>query len=136
MREEKKKANNMIRFAITAGAVLAGLSVILGAFGAHTIADTVSAERLETWHTAAKYLMSHGQALILVGILAQVFKKPLKWTVILLFSGTCVFSSSLFLLVITDTPWLGAIVPIGFFLIISGWLSLAAVSMNQFFSKK
>jgi len=123
----------MIRFAIIAGAVLAGLSVALGAFGAHAIVDTVSAERLETWHTAAKYLMSHGQALILVGILAHVFKIPLKWTIILLFSGTCVFSSSLFLLVITDTPWLGAIAPIGGFLMISGWLSLAAVSMNQFY---
>ena len=86
----------MIRFAITAGALLAGLSVALGAFGAHALADTVSAQRLDTWQTAAKYLMYHGQALILVGILAQVFKQPLKWTAILLFSGACIFSSSLF----------------------------------------
>jgi uncharacterized membrane protein YgdD (TMEM256/DUF423 family) len=126
----------MIRFAITAGAVLAGLSVALGAFGAHAIADMVSAQRLDTWHTAAKYLMSHAQALILVGILAQVFKQPLKWTAILLFSGACIFSSSLFLLVITDTPWLGAIAPIGGFLMISGWVSLFIVSVNRLFSDK
>jgi len=123
----------MIRFAITAGALLAGLSVALGAFGAHALADTVSAQRLDTWQTAAKYLMYHGQALILVGILAQVFKQPLKWTAILLFSGACIFSSSLFLLVITDTPWLGAIAPIGGFLMISGWVSLFIVSVNQLF---
>lgn len=126
----------MIRFAITAGAILAGLSVVLGAFGAHAIAESVSAARLETWHTSAKYLMNHGQALILVGVLAQVFKQPLKWTAVLLFSGACVFSSSLFLLVITDTPWLGAIAPIGGFLMIAGWLSLVIVSINQLFSNK
>lgn len=126
----------MIRFAITAGALLAGLSVALGAFGAHALEDTVSAQRLDTWQTAAKYLMSHGQALILVGILAQVFKLPLKWTAILLFSGACIFSSSLFLLVITDTRWLGAIAPIGGFLMISGWVSLVIISVNQLFSNK
>lgn len=126
----------MIKFAITAGAVLAGLSVALGAFGAHAIADTVSAQRMETWETAAKYLMSHGQALILVGILAQVFTLPLKWTAILLFSGASVFSSSLFLLVITDTPWLGAIAPIGGLLMISGWVALVTVTVNHFFCSK
>tara|TARA_B100001063_G_C16362118_1_gene356516 strand:+ start:53 stop:433 length:381 start_codon:yes stop_codon:yes gene_type:complete len=126
----------MIKFSIIAGAILAGLSVTLGAFGAHALVDTVSTERLETWNTAAKYLMSHSQALILVGILAQVFKKSFKWTAILLFSGTCVFSSSLFLLVITNTSWLGAIAPIGGFLMISGWLSLAATCMNQLFPRK
>lgn len=125
----------MIRFAITAGAIFAGLSVALGAFGAHAIADLVSTERLGTWDTAAKYLMSHGQALMLMGILAQVFKQSLMWPIILLFSGTCVFCSSLFLLVITDTAWLGAITPIGGLLIISGWVSLVSVSVNRFFSK-
>ena len=126
----------MIRFAITAGAILGALSVALGAFGAHAIADTVSVQRLETWNTAGKYLMTHGQALILVGILAQVFKQSLKWTAILLFSGACIFSSSLFLLVITDIPWLGAIAPIGGFLMISGWVSLVAASVNQLVSIK
>lgn len=122
-------------FALTSGAIMAGLSVALGAFGAHAIGDIVSPERLDTWHTAAKYLMNHGQALILVGILAQVFKQSLKWTAILLFSGACVFSTSLFLLVITDTPWLGAIAPIGGLLMISGWSALAAVSANKFFKR-
>lgn len=126
----------MIRFALTAGALLAGLSVVLGAFGAHAIADMVSTQRLETWHTAARYLMNHGQALILVGILARVFKQALTWTAILLFSGACIFSGSLFLLVITDTPWLGAIAPIGGLLMISGWVSLVVVSMNRFVSRE
>ena len=126
----------MIRFSIIAGAILAGLSVVLGAFGAHAIADTVSAQRLDTWQTAAKYLMNHGQALILVGVLAQVFKQPLKWTAIFLFTGACVFCSSLFLLVITDTDWLGAIAPIGGLLMILGWVSLAIVGINQLFTIK
>lgn len=121
----------MIRFAITAGAIFAGISVILGAFGAHAIADTVSSQRIETWQTAAKYLMTHGQALILVGILAHVFKQMFTWTVILLFAGASVFCSSLFLLVITDTAWLGAIAPIGGALMISGWAALAVNGLKM-----
>lgn len=125
----------MNKFAIVAGAMLAALSVALGAFGAHAIADQVTPQRLDTWHTAAKYLMSHGQGLLIVGILSQVFKQPLKWVAILLFAGVSVFSASLFLLVITDTPWLGAIAPIGGLLMISGWSTLAAVSVNHFFKR-
>ncbi|WP_196156838.1 DUF423 domain-containing protein [Reinekea sp. G2M2-21] len=115
----------MNRFALTAGALFCGLSVALGAFGAHAIADLVSAARLDTWHTASRYLMSHGLALLLFGTLSVIARTPFKRPVYLLFAGTSVFCASLFLLVILDTPWLGAIAPLGGVLMIAGWADSA-----------
>ena len=44
-------------------------------------------------------------------------------------AGTLVFSGSLYALVLTATPWLGAVTPIGGVLLLAGWtlLLLAAV---------
>ena len=126
----------MIKFAITAGAVLAGLSVALGAFGAHAIAQImVTAQRMETWETAAKYLMSHGQALILVSILAQVSRCHLSGprsccSVVLAFSRPH-FSSGhhRHTLARGDCTHRGL-------LMISGWISLVIVTVNHLFLSK
>lgn len=40
--------------------------------------------------------------------------------------GIAVFSGSLYVLVITDTGWLGAITPVGGAAFILGWVALAA----------
>jgi uncharacterized membrane protein YgdD (TMEM256/DUF423 family) len=39
--------------------------------------------------------------------------------------GILIFSGSLYLLVLTDTSWLGAITPLGGVAFIAGWLLLA-----------
>lgn len=115
----------MNRFALILGAVLCAASVALGAFGAHAISAVVTPQRLDTWDTAARYLFNHGIGLLVIGILAQVMNTQLKRASILIFSGICVFSASLFALVLTNTPWLGAIAPIGGILMIAGWIDLA-----------
>lgn len=114
----------MNRFALISGAVLCAASVALGAFGAHAISSMVTPQRLATWDTAARYLFNHGIGLLVIGLLAQVLKTPFKRVGILIFSGICVFSGSLFVLVLTNTPWLGAIAPIGGILMIAGWIDL------------
>lgn len=122
-------------FALITGASLAALSVALGAFGAHAIADMVTAERLSTWHTGARYLMYHGLGLILVGILSLNLKRNFRWVAYLLFTGTCVFSAALFLLVLLDIAWLGAVAPIGGLLMIAGWSTLAAELTTLYFKR-
>ena len=103
------------------GALLCAASVELGAFGAHLIADHVSAERLATWHTATRYLGTQGLGVLLLSLAKQEMKLP----VTLLISGTLVFCSALLLIVLTNTSWLGAIAPIGGLLMIGGWLTAA-----------
>ena len=114
------------RFALLSGAAICGLSVALGAFGAHAIADQLTADRLATWQTAAKYLMNHGLALLLVGGLSALLRQPLRLPAYLLFAGASVFSASLFLLVVLNLPILGAVAPIGGLLMIAGWTTLVA----------
>jgi uncharacterized membrane protein YgdD (TMEM256/DUF423 family) len=120
------------RFFIMAGAVSAAIAVIAGAFGAHALADAVPAARLATFETAARYEMYHALALVLVGLLAERgADRSLRWAGQLFLVGTVLFSGSLYLLVLTETPWLGAITPLGGVAFIAGWLSLAVAAWRR-----
>jgi uncharacterized membrane protein YgdD (TMEM256/DUF423 family) len=114
------------RFFISAGAVSAAIAVIAGAFGAHALADLVPPVRLATFETAARYEMYHALGLVLVGLLAERRTgRGLEWAGKLFLIGTALFSGSLYLLVLTQTPWLGIITPFGGVAFIAGWLTLA-----------
>ena len=106
----------MVRIA----AALLATGIAAGAFGAHGLEGMVTPDRLDTWETAALYHLLHGVALLVV---ARLDASP--WVARLLAAGTLVFSGSLYLLVLTDTGWLGAITPIGGTLMIAGWTLLA-----------
>ncbi|MEM1093464.1 MAG: DUF423 domain-containing protein [Bacteroidota bacterium] len=102
-------------------AVLAGLGVALGAFGAHGL-DDVTPRRLDTWKTAALYHMLHVLALLIVALALRAgWDARLRWAAYSFLVGVVVFSGSLYVLVLTDTPWLGAITPIGGTFFMIGW---------------
>jgi uncharacterized membrane protein YgdD (TMEM256/DUF423 family) len=105
--------------------VLAGLGVLAGAFGAHTLQDLVSADRLEVFETAVRYQMYHAIALFIAGFSATV-RPRFRWAAYLFLAGTLLFSGSLYVLVLTDTGWLGAVTPFGGVAFIAGWLLLAS----------
>jgi uncharacterized membrane protein YgdD (TMEM256/DUF423 family) len=105
-----------------AGAVLAGLAVGLGAFGAHGLSDVLAPARLATFETAVRYQMFHALGLLAVAALGGRALTAAPW----LLAGSLVFSGSLYLLVFTDTGWWGAAAPVGGLLQIAGWLLLAA----------
>ncbi|WP_320823546.1 DUF423 domain-containing protein [Reinekea sp.] len=115
----------MNRFALIAGSLMSALAVAFGAFGAHALAAITSTDRLATWETGARYLMYHGLALLAIGVLSALLTTTFRWPVRLIFSGTVIFTGSLFLLVLTHTPWLGALTPLGGVLLIGGWTQLA-----------
>lgn len=115
------------RLFVAAGALSAGLAVAAGAFGAHALAEAVPPNRLDTFETAARYEMVHALALVLVGMLIdRRADRRFRWAGWLFLAGTVLFSGSLYLLVLTDTPWLGAVTPFGGVAFIGGWLVLAA----------
>lgn len=112
----------MDRFLVTAGAIAAGLAVVLGAFGAHALEGRVTPERLETFETGVRYQMYHSLALLFVGWAAvQHLGGLAMWAGYLFIFGIIVFSGSLYLLVLTDTGWLGAVTPFGGAAFIAGW---------------
>ena len=110
------------------GAILAACAVALGAFGAHALADVVTADRLATFETGVRYLMYHSLGLLLIGLART--ENP--WPARIMLAGSLIFSGSLFLLVFTGASWLGAVAPVGGVLQISGWLLLAFTAGQAF----
>ncbi len=97
------------------------LAVVLGAFGAHSLRETLSAHQTaDIWETAAFYHFIHTLALLWCA--DQGKSKP--WWCFLF--GIAVFSGSLYLLAISGWEWLGAVAPVGGASLILGWLWLAA----------
>ena len=60
---------------VSLGATLAGLSVMLGAFGAHSLKAKLTEKKLATFHTATDYLGYHALGLIAIGIYKPQLQK-------------------------------------------------------------
>ncbi|WP_295887390.1 DUF423 domain-containing protein [uncultured Thiohalocapsa sp.] len=120
----------MSRSLVVIAALFGLIAVLFGAFGAHGLEGRVSAQRLAVWETGAHYLGWHATTLLAVALLRAhrpgLLLNVAAWT---LAAGAGVFSGSLFLLVLTDTPAWGAVTPIGGLALAVGWgaLALAAV---------
>ncbi len=117
---------------ITLGATLAFLAVAFGAFGAHGLKNSLSAEHLSIFHTAVDYQMWHSIGLILIGLFAQQNNARLLvkagW---LMFAGIIVFSGSLYALSLTGIKVLGAITPIGGVFFLIAWTLFAYASYKS-----
>ncbi|GAT31582.1 hypothetical protein TSACC_1133 [Terrimicrobium sacchariphilum] len=104
--------------AIQVAAVLGFLGVALGAFGAHGLKATLTAnDTLAIWQTAVLYHLLHA-----VAALWAAERQPIVvwfWA-----AGILIFSGSLYILAVTNIKWLGAITPIGGLLFLAGWLTL------------
>jgi uncharacterized membrane protein YgdD (TMEM256/DUF423 family) len=115
----------MTKLFIGAGALLAGLSVVLGAFATHTLNARITPERLEVFETGVRYQMYHALALLFLSwAVAQWPLWQVTWAGFLFIAGILIFSGSLYVLVLTDTAWMGAITPLGGLFLIGGWLLL------------
>jgi uncharacterized membrane protein YgdD (TMEM256/DUF423 family) len=115
------------RFWLLVGAILGGLAVMAGAFGAHGLERLGLTDRqLANWETAARYQMYHALALAAVGLFAaRRTSRSLHIAGGAMTVGTMIFSGCLYAVVLTGQPWLGAIVPIGGVLMVVGWVMLA-----------
>ena len=114
------------RILILCGALLLALGVATGAFGAHGLRRLVTPDLLEVWRTGAHYQLIHGAGLLLVAALwPRLAPTPAAWAGGLMLAGVVIFSGSLYALVLTGTPILGAVTPVGGILMILSWLMLA-----------
>jgi uncharacterized membrane protein YgdD (TMEM256/DUF423 family) len=115
---------------IFVGTLLAGTGVILGAFGAHALRQSLSERAMAVYQTGCQYQFIHALALILLGIWsASSQSNSLTTAAGWLFTvGTLLFSGSLYLLAITDIKILGAITPLGGLSFIAGWTCFAVAA--------
>ena len=109
-----------------AGALLAGLAVAVGAFGAHALEARVPPDLLVTFETGARYHLTQSLGVLALALAAERWQRPALGTAgWLVVAGTLVFSGSLYLLVLTGVRTLGAVTPVGGVLLIAGWLTAA-----------
>jgi uncharacterized membrane protein YgdD (TMEM256/DUF423 family) len=120
------------------GASLAGLGVILGAFGAHGLKQLVGPETVNTYQTGVQYQMYHAFALMLVGILYErIPNNLLNWSGILFLAGIVLFSGSLYLLASfkamnkVGVSGIGIITPIGGVLFVIAWVLLVIAIVRK-----
>jgi uncharacterized membrane protein YgdD (TMEM256/DUF423 family) len=99
------------------------IAIILGAFGAHALKETLTIDQLLSFETAVRYQMYHALVLLFVNMyegfsLAQ--KNNLSW---LFFFGIFFFSGSIYLIQLTELTaksiWF--ITPLGGLLLAVGW---------------
>ena len=108
---------------IKLGIIFCMLSVIIGAFGAHSLENTIG-DKIDTFKTGVQYQIFHGIALIMTGILSIVLKVDLNIVGYLFIIGIFLFSFILYLIAIYKYSFLGMIAPIGGLSFIAAWTFL------------
>lgn len=126
-------SGRVLGFPLVAGAFLALLAVMAGAFGAHGLRNLVSERGLEVFQTAVTYQIYHSIALVLLALLAGqgLPRKLLGWSAGFFLAGILLFSGSLYLLVLTDIRWIGPITPIGGVCFMVGWALLITSGLRR-----
>ena len=103
-----------------------GLSVVLGAFGAHVLKDRLEPALLTAYNTAVQYQMLHAVVVLVIVLLARTSESTALYhaagTTMLV--GILLFSGSLFGLTLLGWRWLGPITPLGGLMLIAGWAVL------------
>jgi len=105
-------------------------AIILGAFGAHALKESLPQNSLESFQTGIRYQMYHAFLLLLLGFFKNRFKE--RYFNIASYSciiGVVFFSGSIYLLstkAITElsVSFLGPVTPIGGALLIVSWICL------------
>jgi uncharacterized membrane protein YgdD (TMEM256/DUF423 family) len=113
------------------GALLAGLAVGLGAFGAHGLRARLPADVLAVFETGVRYQMYHALALIGIALAwTRWSTSHLTAAGFLFLAGIVLFSGSLYLLALTGTRWWGAVTPLGGVAFLAGWIALVLAVRN------
>ncbi|GIP27887.1 UPF0382 membrane protein YwdK [Paenibacillus sp. J23TS9] len=115
------------------GSLMAMLSVVIGAFGAHLLEPIIGESSMKVYETGVQYHMVHALGIIFVAIAAGFWgdSRKLAWAGWLLFAGIILFSGSLYLLAITGIKPLGIITPFGGVAFIIGWICLMAEAISK-----
>jgi uncharacterized membrane protein YgdD (TMEM256/DUF423 family) len=103
------------------------LAVGCGAFGAHALRDQIPAQDMTIWEKAVLYHLVHALAVVILSVAGEtlISSRVVSKLGTLMLASVTIFSGSLYLLVLTNQRWLGAITPLGGSGLIFAWLLLA-----------
>lgn len=111
------------RALLLAGAALAFIAVLAGAFGAHALQDRLEPRLLAAFMTGAQYQMYHALALLALGAVQTSAARDHRFSLAggCFLAGVVLFSGSLYALALTGIGALGIITPFGGTLFLIGW---------------
>lgn len=119
------------RILLVAAAVAGFTGVAAGAFGAHGLEKSLPPDRLEVFHTAARYHLIHALALVAAAWVASRYDPSWGRAAGFAFvAGIVVFSGSLYGLALSGVRWLGAVTPIGGLAFLAGWFALGVAAFR------
>ncbi|MFQ5449205.1 MAG: DUF423 domain-containing protein [Nitrospinaceae bacterium] len=128
------------RLWVILGAAFSGLSIVLGAFGAHSLKTLLTAQKMAVFHTATHYMGYHGLALILLGLLSlqlgETGARALKKAGMFFTAGILLFCGSLYILTFDGPRFFGPVTPFGGLSFMIGWFTLALAAAKQLKSKR
>lgn len=113
-------------------AVLGAITIILGAFGAHVLKETLTASQLNSFETAIRYQMYHLIVLLFVNTYAKFSLRTKKIISLLFLFGILFFSGSIYAITFgVSAKYIWFITPLGGLLFILGWLKMAISFLNE-----
>jgi len=122
-------------------AVIGALGVLIGAFGAHGLENYLTARfdlspetlarRSEQFDVAVRYHLVHAAAMLALCALPSLSAGYFNTAAALMIVGALLFSGSLYVLVATNTTWLGMITPIGGISWVVAWAVIAIGALRS-----
>ena len=117
----------MNRIIILTAAALGFTGVILGAFGAHALESTLTADQLSSYDTGIRYHLIHAVLLLFLGLEYRLSEKRKRIIWLLLLIGIILFSGSIYGLSTNnlsafDFKQIALVTPLGGSLLIISWL--------------
>jgi len=108
------------------GALIAGVGVAAGAFGAHGLRPILTDKMMAVFETGVRYHLVHALAMLIAGLSAHWFGHRIfvsaGWSFCI---GILVFSGSLYTLALSGVRTLGMLTPFGGLAFLIGWGFLA-----------
>ena len=106
-------------------AFLGAITIVLGAFGAHSLQEIISEEKIKSFETAVRYQMYHVLMLLFVNSVVEISKKNKKIITIIVLIGMVCFSGSIYAITLgVKVQQIWFVTPLGGLLLITGWIML------------
>lgn len=113
--------------------IIGALTIVLGAFGAHALQETLSSSELKSFETAVRYQMYHVILLLLINMYPKFKNKTKNNISYLFFLGMLFFSGSIYAITFgVNAKSIWFVTPLGGLFFILGWLKMAI----SFFKKE
>lgn len=125
-----RRYEKMNKKIVITAAILAAVTIAIGAFGAHGLKELVTASSLASFETGVRYQMYHALALFAIGLAPSITEKLKRRVFWLFILGIVFFSGSIYLLSLQEVlPFsvkgIAFLTPLGGLLFIVGWVWLA-----------